>query len=140
MPASLHDQLQNNQTGSDSNLSQLQSTPKGQTVFAVTTTSEKVPRHTKAQVPKRAQVDCLAPEDAVNQGEGGSRAVQRKRSRNWEFSRLSQIFRTNRPILRNWLRPQYELLKVTSEQARESMQSNLEITTKGFGGKTRLGS
>lgn len=96
-PVSLHDELQNDQTNSDPDLPGPKSTPKQRTAFAVIAASEMVPRCPKTQVPKRARVDSLAPEDAVDRGECGSRTVQRKRSRSCEFSRFSQIFRANRP-------------------------------------------
>jgi len=96
-PVSTHDELQNDQANSDSDLSGLNSTPKQRTPFAVMTVGDMVPRRTKTQVPKRARVDSLAPEHAVDRGEGGSRTVQRKRSRSCELSRFSRIFSANRP-------------------------------------------
>lgn len=96
-PVSLHDELQNDQDDSDSNFSGPKPTPKQRIPFAAITAEEMLPRRPKPTVPKRARVDSLAPEDAANQGEGGSRTIQRKRSRSCEFSRFSQIFCANRP-------------------------------------------
>jgi len=78
-PAALDSEVESNKASS---------TPKQRKPIAAMTIGEKVPRLPKTQLPKRARVDSLAPEDVVDRGEGTSKTVRRKRSRNCELSIL----------------------------------------------------